>query len=154
MLAHMANPYEPPQSTEVANTPSVGGRPDACQTCGTMLTAANTLYDDRGNVICQRCLMERQAAQGHARVALKVKNIAKLGPVLGLASFVFNPFLIISAAAVFNGFYVLRALTDTENAKLLADKLKMMKTAAVAGIVLGGLSVLLRVFVFVFGSVR
>jgi hypothetical protein len=150
----MDNPFEPPQSTDVASAPSVGGRPDACQTCGTVLSAANTLYDDRGNVTCQRCLMERQAGQGHARVADKVKNIAKLGPVLGLASFVFNPFLIISAAAVFNGFYVLRAVRDTENAKLLADKLKMMKTAAIAGIVLGALSVVLRVFVLVFSSVR
>jgi len=154
MIAHMANPYDPPQSTEVANAPTVAGRPDACQTCGTVLTEANTLYDDRGDVICQRCLMERQAAQGHARVAAKVKNIAKLGPVLGLASFVFNPFLIMSTAAVFNGLYVLRAITDTQNAKILADKLRMMKTAASAGIALGALSVALRVFVLVFSSVR
>jgi hypothetical protein len=147
----MANPYEPPQSTEVGTAPRVGGRPDACQTCGTMLSPANTLYDDRGDVTCQRCLMERQAAQGHARVAHKVKNIAKLGPVLGLASFVFNPFLVISAAAVFNGFFVLRAVRDTENAKLLADKLKLMKTAAIAGIALGGLATVLRI-VLIFAS--
>jgi hypothetical protein len=152
MLAHMVNPYDPPQSTEVAKSAPFAGRPDACQTCGTVLSPANTLYDDRGNVTCQRCLMERQAAQGHARVASKVKNIAKVGPVLGLASFVINPFLIMSAAAVFNGFYVLRAVRDTENAKLLADKLQMMKTAAIAGIVLGGLSVALRVALIFVGT--
>ena len=49
---------------------------------------------------------------------------------------------------------MLRAVRDTENAKLLADKLKMMKTAAIAGIVLGALSVGLRVLVFVLGGVR
>jgi hypothetical protein len=152
MLANMVNPYDPPQSTEVARSAVVAGRPDGCQTCGAVLTSASTLYDDRGDVTCQRCLMERQAAQGHARVANKVKNIAKLGPVLGLASFVFNPFLIVSAAAVFNGFYVLRAVRDTENAKLLADKLERMKAAAIAGIVLGGLSVALRVALIFVGT--
>ncbi len=149
----MTNPFEPPRSADVA-TALRGGRPDACQSCGTVLSAANTLYDDRGEVTCQRCLMERQAAQGHARVAAKVKNIAKLAPVLGLAAFVFNPLLIISAAAVFNGVYVLRALRDSENAKLLADKLKMIKTAAIAGIALGGLAAALRVFMLVFSGVR
>jgi len=150
MLVHMVNPYDPPQSTEVATAPSVGGRPDACQTCGTVLSAANTLYDDRGNVICQRCLMERQAAQGHARVANKVKNIATSAPVLGLVSFLFNPLLLFSAAAVFNGFYVLRAVRDAENAKQLGEKIRTLKVAAVAAIALGGLSFVLRLaFAFV-----
>ncbi|MDB4982299.1 MAG: hypothetical protein JWM82_3051 [Myxococcales bacterium] len=150
----MTNPFEPPRSTDVATGPRAAGRPDACQTCGTGLSAENTLYDDRGDVTCQRCLMERQAAQGHARVANKVKNVAKLGPVLGLAAFVFNPLLVTSAAAIFNGVYVLRAVRDKENAKLLVDKLGMMKTAAIAGIALGGLAVALRVFIFVLGGVR
>lgn len=139
----MVNPYEPPQQT-TANAPRAAGRPDACHVCGTVLSQAALLYDEQGNVICQRCLMERQSAQGHGRVAARAKRVAYASLGLGVVSWLFNPFFLVSLSAIANALFVLRSVGDRENSTRLEGSSGGMKAAAIAGIVLGGLSAALR----------
>jgi hypothetical protein len=141
----MANPYEPPRPESEAPSTPRAARPDACHRCGTVLPPALLLYNENGQVTCQSCLLAAQASAGLNRVAAKVKSVAYSAPAVGLVSFVFNPMWMLSAAAILNGFYVFRALTEPENRERLAESARMMRAAAVTGIVLGGLSALLRV---------
>jgi hypothetical protein len=89
-------------------------------------------------------LLAAQASAAHGRVAAKLKGVAYGGPALGLVSFVFNPGWLFSAGAILNGLYVFRALKEPENRARLAGSARAMKTAAVIGIVLGGLAAALR----------
>jgi hypothetical protein len=77
--------------------------------------------------------------------AMKVKNIAYGGPVLGVAAYFFNPFLFMSIAAIANGVYVLRAVLHPDTAAQLEDVLEKVKVGAIAGIVLGGISAVLGI---------
>jgi len=122
--------------------------PDAnCSKCGTPLAAGAVLYDQSGNVTCQRCQMAKDALDSRKDVAKKVKGIAYGGPLVALISLVFNPFLVLSLAAIFNGVYVLRSVSEAEMAKLLEGSIEKIKVAAIAGMVLGGITGLLHLFV-------
>jgi hypothetical protein len=116
-----------------------------CTTCGTELATANVLYDLRGNVTCGRCLLASETAAGHVRASMKVKSIAYGGPVLGIAGMFFNPFFIMSAAAIANGIYVLRSIRQPDTARHLEESLEKMKVAAIAGMVLGGITAVLGI---------
>jgi branched-subunit amino acid permease len=62
-----------------------------------------------------------------------------------LAAFLFNPWWLLSLAAIGNGVYVFRSLRDGGTAvrsRLAAQK---MKVAAIAGMVLGGIAAGLKV---------
>jgi len=52
----------------------------------------------------------------------------------------------LGCAAVVQGLYVLRAVKDPETAKRLEESIGSMKTAAVVGIIVGGLTTMLRIF--------
>jgi hypothetical protein len=119
----------------------------SCSKCGTELVAAAVLYDESGNVTCQRCQMAKAALDSRKDVAKKVRNIAYGGPLAALVSLVFNPFFIFTLAAILNGVYVLRSVSEPEMAKLLEGSVEKIKVAAIAGMVLGGLTGLLHLFV-------
>jgi hypothetical protein len=122
--------------------------PDAnCSKCGTVLAAGAVLYDQNGNITCQRCQMAKDALDSRKDVAKKVKGIAYGGPLVALISLVFNPFFILTMAAILNGVYVLRSVSEPEMAKLLEGSIEKIKVAAIAGMVLGGITGLLHVFV-------
>jgi hypothetical protein len=120
----------------------------SCSKCGTELAAAAVLYDEKGNVTCQRCLMTSQALDSEKNVATKIKGIAYGGPVIGLVALVFNPGWLMTVAAVLNGLYVLRSVQRPENARHLGPSIERMKVAAIAGMVLGVISGVLRLFLF------
>jgi hypothetical protein len=117
----------------------------SCSKCGTVLAAGAVLYDQSGNAICQRCLMAKDALDSRKDVAKKLRNIAYGGPAAALVSLVFNPFLILTLAAILNGVYVLGSVREPEMAKLLEGSVEKIKVAAIAGIVLGGVSALLHI---------
>jgi hypothetical protein len=119
-----------------------------CSTCGTVVAAAGVLYNERGDVICQKCLMDSQTLESQKRLATKVKGIAYAGPALGLIALLFNPFFVVTIAAIGNGLYVLNSVKDPETAKLLGPVVEKAKVAAIAGMVLGVISAVLRLFVF------
>lgn len=119
-----------------------------CGTCSTPLLPGDVLYDQRGNVSCQRCLLAAQAGEARKQSAGKVVGIAYGGPALGLLAFVFNPFWLVSVAAVANGLYVLRSLKHPDAAEHLSRSAEKVKVAAIAGIVLGSISGILYVLRF------
>ncbi len=65
-----------------------------------------------------------------------------------LASFVFNPWGLLSVAAIGNGIYVLRSLKESDTAQRIAAKAEKARVGAMAGIVLGAISGLLFVLSF------
>jgi hypothetical protein len=115
-----------------------------CAKCGAPLSPTAVLYDEHGTVLCQPCLLRAEAAASHAKVAGKVKAVAYAGPVVGLAAFFWNPLFLISVAAIGNGIYVFKSLRDAETAARLSTAAEKMKVAAIAGMVLGGLTAMLR----------
>jgi hypothetical protein len=120
----------------------------SCAKCGTVLPAAAVLYDEHGDVRCQKCLMASQALDSQKKVAIKVKNIAYGGPLAALVALVFNPFFLLTGAAILNGVYVLRSVTDPETAKHLEGSVEKIKAVAIAGMVLGVITGVLRLFLF------
>lgn len=117
-----------------------------CASCGTVLPAAAVLYDQMGNVKCQRCLMTAQTLDSQKAVAMKVKGIAYGGPVIALVALFFNPVWLLTIGAIGNGLYVLRSVKDPETAKHLGDSVERMKVAAIAGMILGVVTGVARLF--------
>jgi hypothetical protein len=115
-----------------------------CAKCGKPVPEAEALYDEHAAVICHPCLLALEAAASQAKVAGKVKAVAYAGPVVGLAAFFWNPLFLISIAALGNGVYVFKSLRDAETAARLSASAEKMKVAAIAGMVLGGLTAVLR----------
>jgi hypothetical protein len=115
-----------------------------CGKCGVALSATEQLYDERGASVCERCLLTEQAEATKSLAAGKVKAIAYSGPGLGLLAFVFNPWWLFSIAAIANGVYVFRSLGDTDTAARLNLAAEKVKVAAIAGMVLGGITAILQ----------
>jgi hypothetical protein len=119
-----------------------------CGSCGTALAASAVLYDERGEVRCQRCLMASQAADSQKAVAMKVKRIAYGGPVIALVALFWNPVFVLTIGAIGNGIYVLRSVKDPQTAKLLGDSVEKVKALAIAGMVLGAITGIVGFLVF------
>ena len=116
----------------------------SCGRCGAALATQQILFDEQGAVVCEKCRLDEQAQASHQQAAAKVKAVAYSGPFVGLAAFLFNPWWLLSLAAIGNGVYVFRSLRDGETAvrsRLAAEK---MKVAAIAGMVLGGITAVLQ----------
>jgi hypothetical protein len=111
-----------------------------CATCGASLASGDLLYDEQGNVTCQRCLLSSQARDAKQRSAGKIAGIAYGAPVLGIGSFVFNPILLLSIAAIGNGLFVLRAMKRPDVPEGGKRPVEKAKVAALAGISLGAVS--------------
>ncbi|HEX7505646.1 MAG TPA: hypothetical protein VF550_02665 [Polyangia bacterium] len=60
--------------------------------------------------------------------------------MIGLVSFVFNPWVLLSVAAIANGIYVFRSLKESDTAQKIGAKAEKAKVGAIAGIVLGVIS--------------
>jgi uncharacterized membrane protein len=73
-----------------------------------------------------------------------VKAIVYSGPVVGLAAYFWNPWWLPSVAAIGNGIYVFRSLHDAEAAARASQTAEKMKVAAIAGMVLGGITAVLQ----------
>jgi hypothetical protein len=110
-----------------------------CSKCGRELAAAAVLYDESGNVTCDRCQMAKAALDSRKDVAKKVRHVALVGLLAALISLVRNPFFFFTLAGVLNGMYVLRSVSEPEMAKLLEGSVEKIKVMAIAGMVLGGL---------------
>jgi hypothetical protein len=119
-----------------------------CGKCGRALSTDEVLYDEKGHAVCQQCMLDEQAAASQQRVASKVKAVAYSGPVLGVVAFFFNPWWLISIAAIGNGIYVFKSLQYAQTAARLTAVAEKMRVAAIAGIVLGGLTAVLQLLRF------
>jgi hypothetical protein len=120
----------------------------ACSACGSLLEPADVVYDEQGNVRCQGCLSMAQTETAKMQASSRVVSVAYSGPAIGLASFVFNPWGLLSIAAIGNGIYVLRSLRESDTAQRIGAKAEKAKVGAIAGIVIGAISGLLFVLSF------
>jgi len=84
----------------------------SCSSCGKLLAAEAVLYSSKGDISCQTCVTAAEVAAGHDRSAEMARNLAYGNVVLGLASFFFNPFFLLSMGAIGNGVYVFRRLSS------------------------------------------
>ena len=123
-----------------------------CASCGSELAPAAVLYDVNGNITCNRCLLASETAAGQLRASMKVKSVAYGGPAIGIAGMFFNPFLFMSVAAIANGLYVLRVVRQPDTAhhhhhtaRDLEESMEKVKVAAIAGMVLGGITAILGI---------
>jgi hypothetical protein len=115
-----------------------------CGKCGAGLAPAAVLFDEQGAMICEKCLLAEQARASREQAAAKVKAIAYGGPLIGLTAFFFNPWWLISAAAIGNGIYVFRSLRESADAVRTGRRAEKMRVAAIAGMVLGGIAAVLH----------
>jgi hypothetical protein len=115
-----------------------------CGKCGTGLLPAAVLFDEQGAMICEKCLLAEQAKASQQQAAAKVKAIAYSGPVVGLTAFFWNPWWLLSVAAIANGIYVFRSLRESKDAVRTGRAAEKMRVAAIAGMVLGGIAAVLH----------
>jgi hypothetical protein len=114
----------------------------SCSNCGKLLAQADILYAPNGDLICQTCTTAAQVAVGHSQSAQMARNLAYGNILLGLASFFYNPFFLLSAGAIGNGLYVFRRLrSDSQHGEKVPDGARR-KILASAGAILGALGVL------------
>jgi hypothetical protein len=66
--------------------------------------------------------------------------VAYSGLVLGIAAFFFDPYWLLTLAAIASGIYVFKSLDDTDKVARMARTAEKMKVAAIAGMVLGGMA--------------
>lgn len=138
------DPWAPPDTADrtTASPRAVALGQDArCHACGTPLAAAQVLFDGQGNTVCAGCLDASQAEESRLRSTRVLKGAAYGTPLLGLCGLFFSP---LGVMAILQGAYVRRALRDPETARRLPDAAGTMGVAAVVGMVIGGLAVLMR----------
>jgi hypothetical protein len=112
-------------------------RMPACSVCATELDPRQVLYGAQGQVICQPCVTASQVRAGHAKSAATARSAAYGNVAVGLVSFVFNPFLVISIAAVGNALFVFRRIADDQGRGEAIPDALARKVAVTIGAVLG-----------------
>lgn len=118
----------------------------SCSSCQRVLAVAETLYTEGGDPICEPCSQRRQASASIEKSAELTRGLALGNPLLGLASFFFNPLFLISAGAIGNGLYALKKAQSDARRGEGSKKTGGMKAAAIIGIALGAASVGLQLF--------
>jgi hypothetical protein len=116
----------------------------SCTSCHQGLEDTQVLYTESGNPICESCLMKLQARVSLAKSADATRGLALGNPLLGLGSLFFDPFFICSLGAIGNGFYCLRRTKSDALRGEGPRNTRMPRIAAVVGMTLGALSLLLR----------
>jgi hypothetical protein len=116
----------------------------SCCSCRRVLATQETLFTEGGDPICEACSQKRQASASIEKSSEFTRGLALGNPLLGLASFFFNPFFLISAGAIGNGIYAIKKTrADAARGEGPAHA-RGPKMAAVGGAVLGAASLLLR----------
>jgi hypothetical protein len=116
----------------------------SCSTCATPLLPADVLYSDEGQVVCQACSSAREVQASLQRSADAFRGLAYGNLLLGIGSLLFDPFFILSIAAVGNGIYVLRRLRADARGDDAVPDATGRAVASGIGMALAGLGVLVR----------
>lgn len=118
----------------------------SCNSCQRALAVTETLYTEGGDPICETCIQRRQASASLQKSAELTRGLALGNPLLGLASFFFNPLFLISAGAIGNGLYALKKARSDASRGEGSAKTGSVKVAAIIGMALGAASVALQLF--------
>ena len=118
-----------------------------CSECARAIEGAQLLYSPQGNPICPSCNANHELAELDVRAAKNITNAAVSSLLLALVSFVFNPFFLLTILSFSTGGYAIKSLSPSNErfAKHVASYRGLLYAAAIAGIVLSGLRVLLVV---------
>jgi len=108
-----------------------------CTVCGTEMAERQVLYGDQGQIICQPCVTVSQVRAGHASSAATARSAAYGNVAVGVVSFLFNPFFMISIAAVGNALFVFRRTADDQGRGEVIPDATARKVAATVGALLG-----------------
>jgi hypothetical protein len=116
-----------------------------CAKCGVGLSSAETLYDEHGGVVCEKCLLAAQEAlTSQIRATGALRGAAYSGLVLGIVAFFWNPYWLLTLATVASGIYVFKSLGDTDKAARWSRPGEKIKKAAIAGMALGGMAAVVQ----------
>jgi len=123
-----------------------------CARCRTAVDPARAFYSDRGEMICARCnaAADIQATEGRAVGYIQWAAFGNLG--IGLFSFLFNPFLLVSVVAIVNAVYIsISLLRDNWYRDRMGGMFGAAVACAIIGGVIGAIPVLLALLVMAFG---
>jgi hypothetical protein len=110
-----------------------------------LLSAAQVLYTERGDPICQSCATKTQVQKGHEESATTATRFAYGNLLLGLASFGFDPFFLLSTGAIGNCVFTFRRIhTDLGRGEVVRHPTRQ-KVAAALGAAVAVISILSRV---------
>ncbi len=100
------------------------------------------VYSKQGELICRNCESSDTIDEGYERAA-KSSAYGTLGT--GVLSLFFNPFFLLSIAAVIQGVRAIALLNRAEYQTALGAKRNGFMAAAVIGLILGGVVPILRI---------
>ena len=116
----------------------------SCNSCHRVLQEVETLYTEAGDPICEACAQKTQARASLDKSADATRGLALGNPLLGIASFVFDPFFVCSLGAIGNGIYCLRRTrSDARRGEGSRNPLGP-QVAAALGLAMGAASLLFR----------
>jgi hypothetical protein len=116
----------------------------SCSNCGKLLAESQVLYSARGEIVCQACTTAEEVATGLQKSAEMARGLAYGNVLLGVASFFFDPFFVLSFGAIGNGLYVFRRLRSEMRRGEKVFGAGSQRVAAGVGMALGVLSLALR----------
>jgi len=117
----------------------------ACSVCKVELLPGQILYDQHAAVVCQRCLDGAEVKSLEARAASSAGKAAYGNLFIGVFSLFFNPFWLLTCAAIGNCLYVFGQLKQDQRRGEAPTDATARKAVAVLGAVFGVMSVALRI---------
>jgi hypothetical protein len=114
----------------------------SCTSCQRVLKDSEILYTEAGDPICEACSQKGQARASLEKSADATRGLALGNPLLGIASFFFDPFFILSIGAIGNGIYCLRRTRSDALRGEGSRKTRVPKIAAGLGMAVGAISIL------------
>jgi hypothetical protein len=118
-----------------------------CSVCKADLASGQVLFDQSAAVVCQRCFDSAEVKSLEARAATSTSKAAYGNLFIGVFSLFFNPFWLLTFAAIGNCAYVFRQIgLDQKRGEGPSDP-SGRKAIAAVGAVLGVMSALLRVLI-------
>jgi hypothetical protein len=118
----------------------------SCSSCHRVLKDLETLYTEHGDPICETCSQKGQARASLDKSADATRGMALGNPLLGIASFFFDPFFICSLGSIGNGIYCLRRTRADARRGEGSRNSRGPQIAAALGMAVGAASLLFRVF--------
>ena len=106
-----------------------------CSRCGQSIDPTKAVYSKQGELVCKACESADILTDGYLRAA-KGMCYGALGT--GLLSIFFNPIYVFSVAALITGVRALMLVNRTEYRSALGGATGPLITAAIVGIIAGG----------------
>lgn len=119
-----------------------------CPRCGQSIDPTKAVYSKQGELICKACESSDIVKEGYVRAARNV-SFGALGAAL--ATFLFNPFYILSIAATVAAIQALILIHKQEYREQLGGQYGACLVAAIAALVIGGVRPAVGILIGVLG---